>query len=94
MSQGMRTIVRALFIVGLIGAFGSAQQTVAGDWMFTAHERFGPNVMRLSLAVSGEKLTGTIGGRPIEGTVRGTAIEIQGRQAHRERIDGGRGSQR
>ena len=38
-----------------------------------------PNVMRLSLAVSGEKLTGTIGGRPIEGTVRGTAIEL-GRQ--------------
>ena len=45
--------------------------------MFTAHERFGPNVMRLSLAVSGEKLTGTIGGRPIEGTVRGTAIEFK-----------------
>jgi len=34
------------------------------------------HVMRLSLAVSGEKLTGTIGGRPIEGTVRGTAIEF------------------
>jgi amidase len=45
--------------------------------MLTAHERFGPNVMRLSLAVSGEKLTGTIGGRPIEGTVRGTTIEFK-----------------
>ena len=73
----MKTIVLALFIVGLIGSFASAQQTVAGDWMLTAHERFGPNVMRLSLAVWGEKLTGTIGGRPIEGTVRGTAIEFK-----------------
>jgi amidase len=45
--------------------------------MLTVHERFGPNVMRLSLSVSGEKLTGTIGGRPLEGTVRGTAIEFK-----------------
>ena len=78
MSQGMRTIVRALFIVGLIGAFGSAQQTVAGDWMFTAHERFGPNIMRLSLVVEGEKLKGTgAGTRAIEGTVQGTTLEFK-----------------
>jgi acetamidase/formamidase len=57
--------------------------------MMTTHERFGPNVTRLSLAVSGEKLTGTIGGRPIEGTVRGTAIEFtQGKVSAKGSMDG------
>ena len=65
-------------LVGLPAAPATAQQNVAGDWLITAYEQFGPNVTRLSLSVEGETLTGTFGGRPIEGTARGSAIEFKG----------------
>jgi amidase len=72
----MRTRFCLLIIVGLLTHAVAAQSTVAGDWMVTLEEQFGPNVMRLSLAVAGEKLTGTAGGRSIEGTVRGGTIQF------------------
>jgi hypothetical protein len=45
--------------------------------MLTSHEQFGPNIIRLSLAVAGEQVTGTAGGRRLEGTVQGAAIEFR-----------------
>ncbi len=45
--------------------------------MLTLDDRFGPNIMRLSLAVAGDKLTGTAGTRSIEGTVRGATIQFK-----------------
>jgi amidase len=73
----MKTLFRSVVIAGLLGASAVAQQTVAGEWMLIVAEPFRPNIMRLSLTVEGEKLTGTAGGRKIEGTVRGTAIEFK-----------------
>ncbi len=65
-------ILAALVCVGL-----TAQGSVAGEWMVTVHEQFGPNTTRLSLAVSGDTLTGLYGGRTFEGTVKGSAIEFK-----------------
>ncbi len=48
--------------------------------MLTIDDQFGPNIMRLSLVVTGEKLTGTAGNRSIEGTVRGATIQFKERQ--------------
>jgi amidase len=73
----MKPFFWAVVIVGLLCPSAIAQQTVAGEWMLTAQEQFGPNTMRLSLAVAGEKLTGTAGGRKIEGTVRGVVVEFK-----------------
>ncbi|MGH9203840.1 MAG: hypothetical protein ACRD2A_21645 [Vicinamibacterales bacterium] len=73
----MKTRLCALLIAGSLSHSATAQQSVAGDWALTTHEQFGPNVMRLSLAVSGETLTGTAGGRTIEGTLKGTALEFK-----------------
>ena len=74
----MRTRFYAVIIASLLSATIGAQGTVAGDWMLTIDDQFGPNVMRLSLNVTGEKLTGTAGPRAIEGTVRGTTIQFTG----------------
>jgi len=73
-------VTRSLF--GLLFLAATAATTVAqpnltGDWMVTTQEISGPNVLRLTLAQTGEKLSGTAGGRAIEGTVRGTAIELK-----------------
>jgi acetamidase/formamidase len=46
--------------------------------MLTVEDQFGPNIMRLSLVVMGDKLTGTAGTRSIEGTVRGATIQFKG----------------
>ena len=73
----MKTLIRAAFVAAVLHQSAAAQQTVAGEWMLTAHEEFGPNIMRLSLTVAGDKLSGTAGGRPIEGTVRGSSIEFK-----------------
>jgi amidase len=73
----MRTFFFAAFMVGVLSQSAIAQQSVAGEWMLTSHEQFGPNIMRLSLTVAGETLTGTAGSRSIEGTVRGAAIEFR-----------------
>jgi amidase len=73
----MRTICRAAILAALSCVGLAAQGSVAGEWMVTVHEQFGPNTTRLSLAVSGETLTGSYGGRTFEGTVKGSAIEFK-----------------
>jgi acetamidase/formamidase len=72
----MRTCVSVALIVGLLAQGAIAQATVAGDWVLTVDEPFGPNIIRLSLIVAGEKLTGTVGAGSIQGTVRGTSIQF------------------
>ncbi len=74
----MRTGVCVAIIVGLLSLSAAGQETVAGEWMLTLDDQFGPNIMRLSLVVAGEKLTGTAGNRAIEGTVRGATIQFKG----------------
>jgi amidase len=61
----------------VLSTLAAAQPTVAGEWMLTAQDQFGSNVMRLVLVVAGDKLSGTAGGRPIEGTARGSSIEFK-----------------
>jgi amidase len=73
----MNAPFRVAIVVALLSPPAAAQPSIAGDWMLTVEEQFGPNVMRLSLAVSDDKLTGSAGGRSIEGTVRGSAIEFK-----------------
>ena len=74
----MRTGVCVAIIVGLLSLSATGQETVAGEWMLTVDDEFSSNIMRLSLVVAGEKLTGTAGTRSIEGTVRGATIEFKG----------------
>ena len=74
----MRTCLCVAIIVGLLTASVPAQVNVAGEWMLTIEDQFGPNIMRLSLVVTGEKLTGTAGTRSIEGTFRGATIQFKG----------------
>ena len=74
----MKTGVCVAIIVGLLTLSAAGQETVAGEWMLTLDDQFGRNVMRLSLVVAGEKLTGTAGIRSIEGTVRGATIQFKG----------------
>jgi amidase len=69
----MRMTFCAALVIVLSGIPGQAQQNIAGDWALTLFDTFGPNVMRLSLSLNGETLTGSAAGRPIEGTFsRGT----------------------
>lgn len=74
----MRTRLHVAIIVGLLTPSVTAQVNVAGEWMLTVEDQFGPNIMRLSLVVMGDKLTGTAGTRSIEGTVRGATIQFKG----------------
>jgi amidase len=74
----MRTAACVAIIVGLLSLSATGQETVAGEWMLTLDDQFGPNIVRLSLVVAGETLTGTAGNRPIEGTVRGATIQFKG----------------
>jgi amidase len=68
----MRAVLRASLVVAL-WATPAAAQSIAGDWAVTLHEAFGPSVMRLSLTVNGESVSGSASGRPVEGTfTRGT----------------------
>jgi amidase len=75
----MRMTFCAALVIVLSGIPGQAQQNIAGDWALTLFDTFGPNVMRLSLSLNGETLTGSAAGRPIEGTFsRGTiALKIR-----------------
>jgi hypothetical protein len=63
----MRARLCAAIIVGLLSQSAFAQDTMAGEWTLTIDDLFGPNIMRLTLVVDGEKLTGTAGPRAIEG---------------------------
>ena len=73
----MRTAIRVVMIVGLLATSVAGQATVAGEWMLTLHDQFGPNIMRLSLVVAGDTLTGTAGTRSIEGAVRGATLQFK-----------------
>jgi amidase len=63
--------------LGLAAVAVSGQGSVAGEWMLTVHDVFVANVMRVSLTVSGDTLTGTSGRRKLEGTVKGGSIEFK-----------------
>jgi acetamidase/formamidase len=73
----VNSLFSAIVIVSWVSVAAAQQQTVAGEWMLTAQERFGPNILRLSLEVAGDKVTGAANGRKLEGTIRGTAIEFK-----------------
>jgi amidase len=73
----MKSAFHAAILAGLASITLAAQGTVAGDWMLTLHEISGPNIRRLSLAVSGETLSGSLGDQKVQGTVKGNAIEFK-----------------
>ena len=73
----MTTILRIAILAGLTSIALAAQGGVAGEWMVTLHEQFGPSIQRLVLAASGETLSGTLGRRKIEGTVKDGSIEFK-----------------
>src|SRR5262245_43025011 len=81
MEVAMMRSAGVFVVVAVLSSSGSAQQTVAGDWVLTLHDGFASAVMRLSLTVTGEKLTGTAGGQAIEGTIRGRSIEFTRQKA-------------
>jgi acetamidase/formamidase len=58
-----------------------AQDTVAGDWLLTEDVYGNPLHQRLTLKVDGASLSGTLGRRPIDGTVSGTAIRFATKNA-------------
>jgi acetamidase/formamidase len=65
-------------IVSAFACLGvAAQGSVAGEWILTSQDPFNPQVMRLTLTVAGEKLTGTFGARTFEGTIRGATLEFK-----------------
>lgn len=69
--------MRAIFLVLVAASAAWAQSDLSGDWKFTAQGAVTPpNIMRLTLKAEGEKLTGWLGGQPIEGSVRGVEIEL------------------
>jgi acetamidase/formamidase len=73
----MKTILRIAILAALSPIALAGQAGVAGEWMVTVHEQFGPTIQRLVLTTSGVTLTGTAGRRKIEGTVKGDAIELK-----------------
>jgi acetamidase/formamidase len=73
----MKTGCCAAVLAGLVSIGASAQGTVAGEWMLTLHELGGPNILRMSLATSGDAVSGTAAGQKFEGTVNGSALEIK-----------------
>jgi acetamidase/formamidase len=81
MEFAMKRWAGVFVVVAFLSSSGRAQPTVAGDWVLTLHDGFASAVMRLSLTVMGEKLTGTAGGQAIEGAIRGTSIEFTRQKA-------------
>ena len=73
----MRAFCRTALLTFLASSVLVGQSTIAGEWMVTVHEQFGPNVMRLSLTASGEKVSGTFAGRKLEGTLRDSTLELK-----------------
>ena len=62
----MRIGLPVTLLIALWTAPGSAQQTVAGDWVLTLHDPFVPTFARLSLAVKENAVTGSLAGLPLE----------------------------
>jgi acetamidase/formamidase len=77
----MRIGLPVAFFIALWAASGNAQQTLAGDWVLTLHDPFGPTVSRLTLAVEGNALTGSLAGRAIEGTLTDGKLVFKVRNA-------------
>ena len=76
-------------VVVALSAAPAGAQSVAGDWALTLHEAFGPSVMRLSLVVNGEAVSGSAGGRPVEGSFTGGTLTFKVRNATATaRLDG------
>ena len=73
----MKSVGCTAIVAGLLYVVLASQSSLAGEWMITVHEQFGPQVMRLSLAVSGEKLSGSLGTRKLEGAIAGQSIEFK-----------------
>jgi amidase len=86
--------MKTLFSFAILAAFSciglAAQSRLAGEWMVTAVDQFAPStVLRLSIAVSGDKLTGSLGGRPFEGTLQGDTVELRvGKDTLKGRLEG------
>ena len=72
----MRTLIQTGLVVLLTRVSVATQTNLSGEWRVTVHDPFSPSVLRLSLSVSGETVTGSFGGRRLEGTVRGPALEF------------------
>jgi len=67
----MRIILTALLVVVLFAGSSAAQPSLSGEWAMTVNDPFNRSVVRLTLDVKGEAITGSIGGRPFAGTVAG-----------------------
>jgi acetamidase/formamidase len=77
----MRIGLPVAFVIALWAAPGNAQQTLDGDWVLTIHDTFGPTVSRLTLAVEGNALTGSLAGRAIEGMLTDGKLVFKVRNA-------------
>ena len=73
----MRTFLRVTILAAFACISQVAQGSLAGEWMVTVHDPFGPDISRLTIEVTGEAMTGTYRNRKIEGTVKGNAIEFK-----------------
>jgi amidase len=77
----MRIGLAVAILIALWTVPGTTQQNLAGDWVLTLHDTFGPGFSRLSLAVDGNAVTGSVAGRPIEITVTGGKVAFKVRDA-------------
>jgi ribonucleotide monophosphatase NagD (HAD superfamily) len=70
----MRTGTAALFVVLTVVSVSAAD--VSGSWELTARLLNDVNHARVTLTVSGEKLTGTLNELKLEGTVKGDDVDF------------------
>ena len=73
----MKTLMRAVIVGILSCVVVVTQDGIAGEWMVTVQDPLGPNVMRLSIAVSGETVTATYGNRKFEGSFRSGTLDAK-----------------
>ena len=73
----MKIFMRVAILCSLFALSLSAQGNVAGEWMATLHNQFGTGTLRMSLSVSGDRVTGNVGTRKFEGTFRRSALELK-----------------
>ena len=76
----MRTFLRTAILAAFSSIVLAGQGSIAGEWMVTVHEQFGPNVMRLSLTASGETVSGTFAGPQARGDAPRKHARVEGRQ--------------
>lgn len=73
----MKTYLRIAILLLLPGVSLPTQTSVAGEWIATLHNQFGPGTLRMSLTVSGDQVSGNIGTRKFTGTILGSALELK-----------------